>query len=386
MPIRIMHVVDHLGKGGLENGLVNLINHLDPDRFEHVVYAIRRLGPNADRLPQDRVRLICQGKQDTDFPIQIGKLARAIRKVSPDIVHSRNWATIEAVIAGRWVRSCAVVHGEHGLESGVDSKEPWRRILFRRLAFELADRVLSVSGQLRDLHARRTGFPADRITVVHNGVDGQRFFPDPASRSRVREELGLSEDEFCIGCVGNLLPVKDHISVLRAVEGFASTGKPWRLLIIGEGSERPKLERMVNDHPELKRRVSLPGTSDRVPELLNAMDVYVLPSVAEGISNSLLEAMSSGVPVIATATGGNPEVVMDGKSGLLFPVGDFQRLRRQLNALRTRRDLRLKLGEQALQRVREEFSLDSMVRKYAQLYEGLQKKAAPAPVSIAAGA
>src|SRR5678816_4485515 len=96
---------------------------------------------------------------------------RGIREVRPDVVHCRNWAAVEAVMAGKWVRSCPVVHSEHGLESNANAKEPWRRTCFRRLACELADRVVSVSYQLRDLHARRTDFPANKIEVIHNGVD-----------------------------------------------------------------------------------------------------------------------------------------------------------------------------------------------------------------------
>jgi sugar transferase (PEP-CTERM/EpsH1 system associated) len=375
MPIRIMHVIDHLGKGGLENGLVNLINGLDPGRFEHTVYAIRRLGPNADRLPKHRVRIICQGKQDTDSRFQILKLARGIREVKPDVVHSRNWASIEAVIAARLVGCCSVVHSEHGLETAASVKEPRRRIWFRRVAYELAHRVLSVSHQLKDLHAGRTGFKPDRITVLHNGVDARRFFPDPAARARARRELNLSENDFCIGCVGNLLPVKDHMTVLRAVERLDGA---WRLVITGEGPERSRLERFLDTRPECKRRVSLVGSSDRVPDMLNAMDVYVLSSTAEGICNSLLEAMSTALPALATGTGGNPEVVVDGESGILFPVGDFARLATELNRLRAHPEIRRELGRQAVRRVRDEFSIEAMIRKYDELYESLGRRLAPA--------
>lgn len=377
-----MHVVDHLGKGGLENGLVNLINGLDPARFEHVVYAMRQLGPNADRLPES-VRVVCLGKRDSDFPVQLPRLVRDIRSVDPHIVHSRNWAGVEAVAAAHWVRSCAAVHSEHGLETAAQAREPRRRVWFRRLAYELADRVLAVSYQLRDLHAARTGFAARRIEVIHNGVDGKRFFPDPAARSRMRREMGIAADEFCIGCVGNLLPVKDHMTVLRAVERATGDWKRWRLVIAGEGSERPKLEAFLNGHPGWKARVSLPGTSDRIPELLNAMDAYVLPSLSEGISNSLLEAMSAGLPVIATNTGGNPEVVVDGESGLLFPVGDFSTLAEQLILLERNRELHAKLADRARIRVSDEFSIDSMVRNYARLYESLGRRTAAAPISAA---
>jgi sugar transferase (PEP-CTERM/EpsH1 system associated) len=375
MRIRIMHVVDHLGKGGLENGLVNLIEHLDQTRFEHVVYAVRSLGPNADYLASNGIQVTCQGKQDTDSAIQVGALGRAIRKVQPDIVHSRNWAAVEAVPAARcWFRRCAVVHSEHGLERDASAKEPWRRNCFRRLAYELADRVLSVSYQLRDLHARRTGFAADRISVIHNGVDGRRFFPDPAAREQIRQELGIADGEFCIGCVGNLLPIKDHMTVLKALEALSTDLRNWRLLIVGEGPERQALERSIGEHVGWKKRVCLMGTSTRVPELLKALDLYILPSIAEGISNSLLEAMSSGLPVIATATGGNPEVVVDGQSGLLFPVGDFRRLSEHILLLDKANELRKKLAQGARRRVQQEFSIDSMIMKYDDLYRSLGRK------------
>jgi sugar transferase (PEP-CTERM/EpsH1 system associated) len=383
MPIRIMHIVDHLGKGGLENGLVNVIQHLDRARFEHVVYAIRALGPNADRLEKLGVRVLCQGKQDSDSAIQVGALVRGIREVRPDIVHSRNWAAIEAVPAARWAR-CKVVHSEHGLEGDVNAKEPWRRVWFRRFAYEIADRVFAVSSQLRDLHARRTGFAGSKFAVIHNGVDRQRFFPDAETRVRTRMELGLSDGEFCIGCVGNFFPVKGHITMLQSLKRFAANVKDWRLVLIGEGPERSQLESFVDGHPEWKQRVSFLGLSHRVPEMMNAMDLYVLPSVAEGISNSLLEAMATGLPVIATATGGNPEVVIDGESGLLFPVGDADALTDHLLLLEAGRDRRRLLASQALRRVQKEFSLESMIGKYSELYENLGRTSA-VPAHAAAG-
>lgn len=377
--IRIMHVVDAMGQGGLENGLVNMIEHLDPNRFDHVVCAIRRLGPSADRIPTDRAQVICLGRKDTDLPLHSGALVRAIHDVEPDIVHSRNWGAIEAVIAGKWVRSCAVLHSEHGLESSERAKEPSRRIWFRRLAFELADRVVSVSNQLRDLHARRTGFAAHKIDVIHNGVDNLRYFPDPEVRVRVRRELCISPDEFCIGSVGNLLPVKDHMTLLRALEKFDPAYTNWRLVVIGKGPELPRLEDFVRAHPHWSERILFLGASNRVSEILNAMDVYVLPSISEGICNSLLEAMATGLPVVATATGGNPEVILNGESGLLFPVKDSELLAEQMLALSAGRDLRVRLGQGALRRVTEDFSIDSMVRTYAQMYESLVP-AATAPL------
>ena len=372
MPIRIMHIVDSLAVGGLQNGLANLIDRMDMTRFEHVVCAMRPIDEtNAQRFSPGRARVMSLSMEESASRFQVGALARRIRAVEPDIVHTRNWGTSEGLLAARQVGACTRIHSEHGIDWDTTTKEPWRRILFRRLAFQLAERVVSVSYQLRDLHARRTGFPARKITVIHNGVDSQRFFPDVSVRARVRRELGLGEDEFCIGCVGNLIPVKDHITLLKAVDGLAKCGLPWRLLIAGDGPEFSKLTEFVNSHSGWKDRVTFLGRSSSVPELLNAMDVYVSSSLTEGISNSVLEAMATGLPVVVTATGGNPEVVVDGESGLLFPVGDNRRLTEHLRTLEAHREHRIGLGQKALRRVRDEFSIDSMVGNYTRIYENL---------------
>lgn len=373
MATRILHVVEALGVGGgVENGIANLIERMDPSRFEHVLCAVFHLGPLVGRYPADRVPLVCLEQKARKFAIQVGPLAQTIRKLKPDIVHSRNWGALEAVVAGRWVRSCRVIHSEHGFE--VDPmREPARRNWVRRVAFELADRVFSVSSQLRGTLARRTGFPERKIGVIHNGVETRRFRSDASVRRRLRGELGISEEEFCIGCVGRLNRIKDYPTMLRAAEVFNRSCASWRLLIVGAGTELSALQEFAGARPALRGRVQFLGPSDRVPELLNAMDAYVLPSICEGISNSLLEAMAAGLPVIASDTGGNPEVVVDGESGLLFPVGDFQGLADRLVVLCGRRELRDRLARGGLRRVEERFSLDSMVASYEEMYGSLAR-------------
>lgn len=230
---------------------------------------------------------------------------------------------------------------------------------------------MCVSGQLRQLYSRRTGFPESRMTVIHNGVDTGKFFPDAAARVRLRLDLGMAPEDFCIGCVGRLSPIKDYFTLLRAVGELDKTVRNWRLLIVGEGPERAGLEAILGQHPAWGGKVSFLGLSDRIDELLNALDVYVLSSITEGISNSLLEAMATGLPVIATATGGNPEVVEDGQSGVLFPVGDARSLASRLAALYASPEERKSLGSQALDRIRREFSLEAMVRNYENLYLSL---------------
>ncbi len=366
--IRILHVVDNLGRGGLQNGLLNLMARLDPNRFEHMVCAMRALDHAEAHVFGSEVRTLCIGAADGQKRrVQIGPLAKAIRELRPDIVHSRNWAAVEAVAAARLAGRCRVIHSEHGFDGAV--KEPWRRVLFRRLAFELADCVLCVSHQLKAAHARRTGFPPGRISVIHNGVDTGRFAPDAASRARFRRELGLAEDELCIGAIGNLTPVKDHFTLVRALAELASRRLGWRSIVLGEGSEQARLEQFLERRPAARQRVRFLGIRNQIPGWLNALDLYVLPSLTEGISNSLLEAMATGLPVVAADTGGNPEVVAERESGLLFPVGDWQRLAALLLRLYDDPAERIRLGEAARRRAAAEFSLEAMVREYGRMYE-----------------
>ena len=232
----------------------------------------------------------------------------------------------------------------------------------------MADRVFSVSYQLRDLHAQRTGFPARRIQVIHNGVDTQRFFPNPHARARTRNELGIADGEFCVGAVGRMDLIKDYRTLMLATDIFSRSCARWKLLIAGEGPDLRALQEFASAHPNLDGRVQFLGVTRAVPEILNAMDLYVLPSISEGISNSLLEAMATELPVIATAAGGNTEVIVDGKSGLLFPVRDVRKLSEQLLLLHADVELRNRFGCEALLRVKEHFSLDSMVQKYEEMY------------------
>jgi sugar transferase (PEP-CTERM/EpsH1 system associated) len=357
----------------MENGVVSLINHMDG--FEHAVCVLRGLGMSAERLATDRVRTIQIGKRE-GFRLQLPQVSRAIRQTKADIVHSNNWGAIEAVIAAR-IAGVGAVHTEHGFDETFGAGEPMRRAWMRRIAYEAAHQVVCVSRHLRDCRAQRSGFPARRIAVIHNGVNCERFSPDPDARERVRRELQIGANEFVLGCVGNLLPVKDHMTLLRALDRLSEAAENWRLVLVGEGPERPKLEAAVRKLRERGARVILHGASARVPELLTALDLYVLPSISEGLSYSLLEAMATGLPVVASNVGGNPEVVQDGISGLLFPAGDAGRLADLLLQVQRAGGWREQLGHAARERVQREFSIESMVREYERVYRSLL----PAPAT-----
>ena len=317
-------------------GSANVVAGLDPDAFEHTICVMRDI-PGQPKQVFRREPTIISVRHSHPNRQPVFALRDIIRERA-DIVHSRNWPAVEAVFAARLAGAIAV-HSEHGLDVETYRREPFRRLCLRRAAFEAAHRLVAVSKHLAEVHANRTRVSADRFTVIRNGVDVVRFAPNRKTRDLVRAELGITTDTFCIGCVGTLTPVKDHRTLLRAMETVDRHVRSWRLLLVGDGPEMPNLRKLVSSNG-WDAKVSFIGLTNRVAELLNAMDAHVLSSLTEGISNSLLEAMAAGLPVVASAVGGNPELI-DASCGRLFPAGDAGTLADHLVQLEKEKELRL---------------------------------------------
>jgi glycosyltransferase involved in cell wall biosynthesis len=238
----------------------------------------------------------------------------------------------------------------------------------RRLAWSMADTVFAVSRELRDFHAAQAGIRADRIRVLCNGVDIHKFAPDPSSRMRIRSELGISSADFVVGAAGRIVPIKDYETLIRAVAVAAAKPLDFRLILVGDGPELARLRELARSLPGVESRFVALGRRDDVPALLSAMDVFVQPSLREGMSNTVLEAMASGLPPIVTRVGGNPELVNGDECGCLFKPGDVDHLSGLLSMLAGNRALGKKIGHAARRRVQERFSDEAMLKNYRQLY------------------
>jgi glycosyltransferase involved in cell wall biosynthesis len=190
----------------------------------------------------------------------------------------------------------------------------------------------------------------------------------------VRSEFGIPSGRIVVGTVGRIVPIKDHRTLLGASEILLRTGRNIHVLIVGSGPELPRLQEQVVASPVLEGRVTFLGSSDRIPELLSAMDIFVLPSISEGMSNTTLEAMSTGLPLVVTRTGGNPELVEDGLVGNLFQPRDVQAFAGTMSRLVDSPALRTEYGRAARQRAVEKFSLAEMVRNYRNLYQEMAKR------------
>ena len=363
-----MHVIDSFGTGGAEEGIRKLLAGLDPAAFEQSVCTV---APFPQVAGNDGARMISVGRRGGGRLLLLGKLKRACDRERPHIVHSRNWGAIEGVLAARIAGVPAVVHSEHGLELTTYRRQPWRRNVVRRLCFRLADRVFTVSSALKTYYADQSGVLESRIAVIPNGVDTERFRRDEDMRFGVRQKWGASPSTVVIGTVGRLDPIKDHRTLFTAVSLLLALGVPVQLVVVGDGPKRKELEADVHTHEGLAARTMFVGATHDVVAQLNGFDIFVLPSLAEGMSNALLEAMSVGVACVASRVGGNTEVIEEGLSGLLFEPGDSLTLAGHLKRLASDSERRRDLGQNARRRVETLFSLNRMLNNYVGLYDGV---------------
>jgi sugar transferase (PEP-CTERM/EpsH1 system associated) len=364
--LHVVHVLHSLAVGGTENGVVNLIN-APGDGLRHTVVSMTEAGPLAARLPAD-VSVHCLGKRPGVDLRAIGRLTALLRRLRPHVVHSRNWGAFDAVVAARLAGVPRVIHGEHGREvSDPHGRDP-RRNRLRRLLAPLVTRFVTVSLNLQEWLVGSVGIPRRKVLTIHNGVDTARFSDE--GREEARRALGLPPELIVVGTVGRLDPVKDQVGLLEAFARIAGQRPAAALLIVGDGPCRKELEACAG-RPELARRVHLLGERADVPRVLKTLDLYVLPSIAEGISNTILEAMATGLPVVATRTGGNPELVEDGVTGALVPVGDREALAQAILSYANDLHLRVLHGKAGRQRAVDQFALDGMVGRYRDLYRSV---------------
>ena len=356
--IRIIHLIHQLGAGGAENGIINLANHIDRQRFEMAICAFVGKGSQTHRLGTDRIELFELNKRagnDLKLPFL---LFRLFRKWRPDIVHTHAWGTLcEGVLAAKVARIPIIIHGEHGT-----IQQTKRTRYIQKSVWRMTDRVLSVSKYHAQKLARTVGFPVQRITVLPNGVDSDRFQRGNRGRSFVRKA-----DDILIGTVGRLVPVKNQMVLIDAFSKLCNQDFNIKLIIVGDGPLRHQLQTVAKD-TGCADRIEFLGRRSDVPEIMRAMDIFVLSSYSEGMSNTILEAMSSGLPVVATAVGGNPELVLNGKTGLLVPTNDPEKLERALCLLIRHEEMRKEMGMRGRERVKKYFSLRGMIDNYEKLY------------------
>lgn len=355
--IKVTHVLHSFGTGGLEKGVATVISRGSSD-FEHTVLCLDRTGRSDRLLPPGTPVKELQKPPGNSIKF-IRKLSRALKQLRPDIVHTRNWGGMDAVIGARFA-GLTVVHGEHGWGGADPFGRNLKKKLLRRWCSRWVREYTCVSKDIQDWleHKLQISKP---ITQIYNGVDTDLYAPR-AKEAQLKQELGVENNEIVVGTVGRLDPIKDQQTLVLAYREAKKADPRLRLIIVGDGPERSKLEDMAGDG------VLCLGDRQDVPRLLNLFDVFALSSLNEGISNTVLEAMSSGLPVVATRVGGNPELVKHEATGLLIEPGVVEELAGAIHFYARHPEIREAHGKQARQTAVERFSVAKMVEGYEAVY------------------
>jgi sugar transferase (PEP-CTERM/EpsH1 system associated) len=368
----IAHIIFRLAVGGLENGLVNLLNRLPEDRFRHAVVCLTDYTDYRHRIVRKDVSLHALNKPPGHgFGTQV-RMFRLLRTLRPAIVHTRNLSALEYQPVAALARVPVRIHSEHGRDADDPDGTNWKYLAIRRTLRPAVHHYVTVSADLERYLVERVHVPPRSITHICNGVDTDRFHPAAKVRSAIGPPGFAREQDVVVGTVGRMDAVKDPLNLVRAfiaaAEGAPDLAPRLRLAVIGGGRLRDDALRLLAAH-DLTDRAWLPGESSDIPEVLRGFDVFVCPSLSEGISNTILEAMASGLPVLATRVGGNPELVTDGVTGSFVPRADSDAMARAIIEYGRRPEMRLAHGSQARKDALTRFSLQVMVSTYTSLYQ-----------------
>ena len=368
----IVHVIHRFGVGGLENGVVNLINHMPADRYRHAIVCLQGYTDFRKRLKQDNVEIYDMAKPDGhDLGLYV-RLFRIFRQLRPAIVHTRNLSALEIQVVAALAGVRGRVHGEHGRDIYDLYGKNRKYILLRKLVRPFVGHYIAVSKDLQNWLTDTVGVKRDRTSQIYNGVDNTRFHPAQTPREHLGPPGFFDNNSIVIGSVGRMAAVKDYANLvqafLRLLELAPARRDRLRLFIVGDGATRATclqlLQQQGADH-----RAWFPGERTDIPELMAAMDIFVLPSLGEGISNTILEAMATGLPVIATRVGGNLELVHEGTTGLLVPPADPDAMAQALFNYVCDADQRHAHGCAARDIIDCQFSVDAMVQGYLSVYD-----------------
>jgi glycosyltransferase involved in cell wall biosynthesis len=376
LPRRVFFLLDSFMIGGTETQAVELARRLDPACYQVTVGCLRKEGPLLSRLDRTRVRVVefSMGK-GIDSPSGISgvlKLAGFLRRERIQVMHAHDlWSNLVGMVAAKLARVPVTITSQRDL-----SHDAWYGTYRRRVLRYLQSRssiVLTNAKAIRDGLIEKDKLPPEKVCVIYNGVDIDRF------RSVIRNREGMFPDSTgrkLVILVGNMnSDVKGHPVLISAAVEVVKQHPEVQFLLVGDGPKRRDFEALV-ESAGLKQRLFFLGRRNDVPQILASCDIAVLPSLAEGLPNAVLEYLASGLPVVATALGGNLEVIQDGVTGLLFPPKDANALAAALNRLLGDPQFAAQLAKAGREHVTTNFSFEHLVTEVNRLYTRLLNRQA----------
>lgn len=376
-PLRVMYLVTSMPVGGAETLLVNLIRRMDRYRFAPELCCMKELGPLGEEMQKEvpTFHNMLSSKYDLRVIPRLTELF-AMREIDAVV-------TVGAGDKMFWGRLCAWLAGVPVVASAIHSTGWPDSInwLNRRLT-SITDRFIGVAAPHGKHLVDVEGFPQQKVTVIPNGIDTDRFVANSQTREQIRREWGVSEETAVCGIVAALRPEKDHPLFLKAAARVVQQAPKSHFVIVGDGPERPAIE-ALRDKLGLQNHVTMTGSRSDIPELLSAMDCFALTSKNEASPVSILEAMSTELPVIAPRVGSIPDAVDDGTNGLLVTASSLEETAAAMVTLMGDAAKRAEMGKAAREKVLRYGSLDAMVSGYQDLISGVYRQKVQAALHAA---
>ncbi len=358
----IARVITWLPPGGIEKRLAALLPRLNQPPFRVTVVCLRERGALADDLECAGVPVVTLPLRSRLSPGGLARLARWFRREHVDLVHSHMYrSNVPATLAARAAGIPAVLCQVHN----IGTWETWRQRWMDRWLLRWRSAMIAVSEEVRRDVVANLRCPPDRVRVLYNGIDLSEYEQAVRSPALLRQ-LGVPDGRLVVVVLARLVEQKGHLRLLRAMETLRADLPPCHVLFVGEGRMRETIEREIHQR-RLEDLVTLTGHRLDVPAILASSDLSVLPSDREGFSNTIVESLAAGVPVVATDVGGNREAVISGECGWLVPPDDSDALARAIKTVLGDDALRRRMSESARRRA-QRFSLARMLDETRQLY------------------
>ena len=343
--MKVAFVITDLDTGGAELALERFVRHLQKSGgFEIAVCSVRPAGMVGERMRRAGIDVTSVGLRSFNLPLGLWRLFRWLRRQRAGVVCS---LMFHANLLVRLLRVPARIPALLSFERTMVQESRWRYLL-NRMTWRLADRIVAVSPAVKRFCEERIGMAAERVVVLPNWVELERFAAMP-DRAATRARLGWAADEFVILCVANFRPIKGHAVLLDAFARFHGRVPRSRLVLIGTGPLEREIEARASGGVEL-------NPYGELVELLAAADIFAMASHTEGMSNAILEAWAAGLPVVVTAAGGNVDVIDDGRTGVLVPVGDSDAIAEAFERMATHPELRAAVSAAAKEAVARDYS------------------------------
>jgi len=366
MSKKILFMIDRLNEGA-GRVVYDLVKNLDENKFEPIVVSLYNEGNLISDFDKLDVKIIYLNKKSGKDLGLISKLKNLILKAKIGVVHTHNVDAYEYGVLAAWLAGIKRrIHTAHGKSVKENKLKKLRERIFHKFISLFLDDYIVVSKDLERYVSRNWCLNKNKIKTIYNGIDTSKYKKIKVKKNFLYK-LGVNKNDFLIGIIAGLRPVKDHVTLIKAMKIVKKEIPNSKLLVVGDGPEKEKLVNLVKKF-NLKEDILFLGNRKDIVKLLNCLDVGVLCSLSECLSVSLLEGMACGLPFVVTNVGGNPELITDGKNGFLVPVKEYKILANRIVKLLKDKRLRKKIGEENRKKIMNYFNVKDMIKNYEKIY------------------